>query len=87
MIDWKARLTSKPFWIGVVGVVGTAVVSFGQLLGVDLTSDVNSVSEAATMVVTAVFAVAGIVGVVANPTTPGITDGKNEDEVEDSNGE
>lgn len=87
MIDWKKRLTSKPFWIGVVGVLGTAVISFGQLLGIDLTSDVNSVSEAAIMVVTAVFAVAGIAGVVADPTTPGITDGKNEETVEDSSGE
>lgn len=79
-IDWKKRLKSKEFWIGAVGVVGTAAVSFGQLLGVDVSGNVTEVSEVATIVVTAVFAVAGLVGVTADPTTPGISDGgKDED--------
>lgn len=79
-IDWKKRLESKEFWIGAVGVVGTAAVSFGQLLGVDVSGDVNQVAEVATIVITAAFAVAGLVGVVANPTTPGISDGGEENE-------
>lgn len=80
MIDWKERLKNSGFWIGAVGVVGTFAISMAQLFGVDIASDVDSFSSLATMVVTTAFAILAAAGVVANPTTPGITDNKKKNE-------
>lgn len=75
MIDLKERLKNSGFWIGAVGVVGTFAVGMAQLLGVDITGDVDSISKLAVMVITTVFAILAATGVVVNPTTPGLTDG------------
>ncbi len=71
-INWKVRLKSKTFWTGLVGVIGTFVVSMASLLGVDL--DASGVESAATTVISTVFMVLAMMGVVADPTTSGITD-------------
>ena len=45
-INWKVRLKNKSFWIGIVGVIGSFVVSMASLLGVDL--DLTGVESIAT---------------------------------------
>lgn len=80
MIDWKERLKNSGFWIGAIGVVGTFVIGMAQLLGVDVSGNVDSISQLATMVITTVFAILAAAGVVTDPTTPGITDNKKKNE-------
>lgn len=75
MIDWKKRLKNSGFWVGAIGVVGTFVIGMAQLLGVDISNDVDSISQLAIMVVTTVFAVLAAAGVVVDTSTPGMTDG------------
>ena len=72
MINWKVRLYSKQFWIGLVGVIASAVVGIAGLLGVQL--DLGQYTDAATALITGVFAVLGVVGVVNDPTTKGLSD-------------
>lgn len=71
-INWKVRLKNKSFWIGIVGVIGSFVVSMASLLGVDL--DLTGVESIATTVISTVFMVLSMLGVVVDPTTSGIKD-------------
>lgn len=71
-INWKVRLKNKSFWIGLVGVIGSFVVSIASLLGVDL--DLTGVESIATTVISTVFMVLSMLGVVVDPTTSGIKD-------------
>lgn len=73
-INWKVRLKNKSFWIGLVGVIGSFVVSMASLLGVDL--DLTGVESIATTVISTVFMVLSMLGVVVDPTTSGIKDSK-----------
>ena len=73
MINWTVRLKSKQFWIGLVGIIGTMVSVIANSFG--LTIDANAWVTALDGVVTAIFAVlALVVGVVADPTTSGLSD-------------
>ena len=71
-INWKVRLKNKSFWIGLVGVIGSFVVSMASLLGVNL--DLTGVESIATTVISTVFMVLSMLGVVVDPTTSGIKD-------------
>lgn len=71
-INWTVRLKNKSFWIGLVGVIGSFVVSMASLLGVDL--DLTGVESIATTVISTVFMVLSMLGVVVDPTTSGIKD-------------
>lgn len=71
-INWKVRLKNKSFWMGLVGVIGSFVVSMASLLGVDL--DLTGVESIATTVISTVFMVLSMLGVVVDPTTSGIKD-------------
>lgn len=71
-INWKVRLLSKKFWLAIVPAIllllQAVATPFGYKwnfadLGVQLTGIIN-----------AVFAVLAIMGVVTDPTTPGVDD-------------
>ena len=72
MINWTVRLKSKQFWIGLVGILGTLISVIANSFG--LTIDANAWVTALDGVVTAVFAVLALIGVVTDPTTSGISD-------------
>lgn len=71
-INWTVRLKNKSFWIGLVGVIGSFIVSMASLLGVNL--DLTGVESIATTVISTVFMVLSMLGVVVDPTTSGIKD-------------
>lgn len=71
-INWTVRLKNKSFWIGLVGVVGSFVVSMASLFGVDL--DLTGVESIATTVISTVFMALSMLGVIVDPTTSGIKD-------------
>lgn len=72
MINWKVRLRSKSFWVGVIGALGTAAVAVCGALGVDF--DAEPWTQALTSVVSGVFGVLALVGVAVDPTTEGVGD-------------
>ena len=74
MINWKVRLKNPTFWTGLIGVLATLAISVAQLLGVDIAEVVNGWQSALVALVTAVFGILALVGVVADPTTSGVSD-------------
>ena len=74
MINWKVRLKNPAFWTGLIGVLATLAISVAQLLGVDIGEVVNGWQSALVALVTAVFGILALVGVVADPTTSGVSD-------------
>ena len=42
--NMSTRVRSPLFWTGVVGIIGSAVVSFGGLIGLDLSDKVDEVT-------------------------------------------
>lgn len=69
------RKDNKYFWIGLVSVVLVMIQEFLKILGISTNFnllDVNIVNF-----INALFAVLAFIGVVINPTTPGLTDSDN----------
>ncbi len=69
-INWKARLHSGPFWMGVVGAVVAAVFAVVQLCGVELSVTADQVLNVATLV----LMVPASIGIISDPTTKGLSD-------------
>ena len=74
MINWKVRLKNPAFWTGLIGVLATLAISVAQLLGVDIAEVVNGWQSALVALVTAIFGILALVGVVTYPTTSGVSD-------------
>ena len=74
MINWKVRLKNPAFWTGLIGVLATLAISVAQLLGVDIAEVVTGWQSALVALVTAIFGILALVGVVADPTTSGVRD-------------
>lgn len=72
MINWQTRIKSKEFWIGIVGVLVSAITGIAAQFGVEV--DLGQYSEGATVIITSVFAILGVIGVVNDPTTKGLSD-------------
>lgn len=71
-INWKVRLLSKKFWLAIVPafllLVQVVAVPFGYEFKTDL------INEQATAIINAFFAFLTVLGVVIDPTTPGVDD-------------
>ena len=74
MINWKVRLKNPAFWSGLIGVLGTLVISVAQLLGFDISAVVSEWQATLIQLATAVLGVLGLVGVITDPTTEGLSD-------------
>lgn len=74
MINWKVRLKNPAFWTGLIGVLATLAISVAQLLGVDIAEVVNGWQSGLVALVTAIFGILALVGVVTDPTTSGVSD-------------
>lgn len=71
-INWKVRLLSKKFWLAIVPasllLIQVIAVPFGYNF------DIAIISKELLDIVNAAFAVLAVLGVVVDPTTPGIDD-------------
>ena len=67
--NMSARVRSPLFWTGIVGILGSAVISFGGLIGLDWSDQVNKVTEGSSQVVEFVFLILGLMGVSVDPTS------------------
>lgn len=69
-INWKARLRSGPFWIGVISAVVAAVFAIVQLIGVDFPVTADQILN----VVTLILMIPASIGIISDPTTKGLFD-------------
>lgn len=71
-INWKVRIKNKAFW---VAVVPTVLLLAQQVLAVfGVTLDFSGLQAQLVAIVGTVFALLALLGVVADPTTVGVTD-------------
>lgn len=72
MINWKVRIRNKQFWVSIIPALAILVQAIAAVFGYTLNLDemVGKILQ----VVSAVFAVLAILGVVVDPTTAGIGD-------------
>lgn len=71
-INWKVRVTNKLFWLTIIPAVLLLVQSVVAVFGITL--DLGQLGNQLINVVNAAFVVMAILGVVADPTTAGISD-------------
>ena len=72
MINWKVRFANKTFWLSLVPAVLLLVQVTAAVFGYTL--DLGELGNRLVAVVNALFAVLTILGVVADPTTKGLSD-------------
>ena len=73
-INWTVRLKNKTFWRALGPAVLLLVQVVAAVFGIDLNLD--ALGDKLIDVVNALFAVLTILGIVADPTTAGISDSK-----------
>ena len=71
-INWKIRIKNKNFWITLIPAALLLVQVVLAVFGV--TIDIGDIGNKLIAVVNAAFAVLTILGIVTDPTTPGIND-------------
>ena len=73
-INWIVRLKNKNFWLALVPAVLLLIQVVAAVFGFEL--DLGDLGNRILDVVNALFAVLAILGIVADPTTAGISDSK-----------
>lgn len=74
-INWTVRANNKLFWIAFIPAILLLTKSVANVFGFEL--DLSLLESNLIDVVESVFLVLGIVGIVADPTTSGISDSEN----------
>lgn len=69
-INWKVRLRSGPFWIGLVSLVLTFIYTLLNMAGIVPQFNQKQIMDIAVML----LQILAFVGVVSDPTTKGIED-------------
>ena len=73
-INWTVRLKNKTFWLALIPAVLLLIQVVAAVFGIDLKLDV--LGDKLLAVINALFAVLTILGIVADPTTAGISDSR-----------
>jgi len=71
-INWKIRLTSKTFWISMTSLLLVLANQVAAIFGMDITM----YNEQVTNLVETVLSILGLIGVIVDPTTKGLSDSK-----------
>lgn len=72
MINWKVRIKNKQFWVSLIPALAILVQAVAAVFGYTL--NLEEMVGKILAVVSAVFAVLAILGVVVDPTTAGVGD-------------
>ena len=70
----STRVRSPLFWTGIVGILGSAAVSFGGLIGVDLSAQVDNITANSSKIIEFIFLILGLLGVSVDPNSKGAKD-------------
>lgn len=71
-INWTVRIKNKVFWLALIPAVIILIQAVAAALGFSL--DLAILGDKLVAVVEAVFGVLAILGIVADPTTSGVSD-------------
>lgn len=71
-INWKVRFKNKVFWVALIPMTLMLVQQVCALFGV--TVNVSTLSDQLVEIVGTVFIILGLLGIVADPTTNGVSD-------------
>ena len=71
-INWTVRVKNKVFWVALIPAVLMLIRAVAEVFGISL--DFSVLSDQLLAVVEAAFLVLGILGIVADPTTNGMSD-------------
>lgn len=71
-LNWKVRLQNKAFWVAIIPAAALLVQVAAAVFGYQL--DLGDLGNRLLAVVNALFACLSIMGVVSDPTTPGVVD-------------
>ena len=69
-INWKVRMKSGSWWLGIVSAIVTAVFAILQLCDVDLPVTAVQIMNAAMLV----LMIPAAIGITTDPTTKGVSD-------------
>ena len=72
MINWKVRIKNKMFWLTLIPAVLLLVQVVAAVFGYTL--DLGDLGNKLLAVVNALFGVFTLLGIVADPTTAGVSD-------------
>lgn len=72
MINWKVRIKNKIFWLSIIPAILLLIQAVAAVFGYTL--DFTDLGEKLVAVVEATFVVLAILGIVADPTTAGMSD-------------
>lgn len=72
MINWKVRIKNKNFWLAIIPAVLLLITQIGAIFGIQI--DTSIIGEQLAAVVSTVFLILTILGIVTDPTTEGISD-------------
>lgn len=72
MINWKVRATNRTFWLALVPAFLLLIQAVAQVFNVSV--DFTNLNKDLLNVINALFVVLTILGVVADPTTKGLSD-------------
>lgn len=71
-INWKVRIKNKVFWVSIIPLILLLAQQVCGIFGLSL--DVAWLSDELIGIVGTVFGILALVGVVADPTTEGVSD-------------
>lgn len=71
-INWRVRIKNKAFWVALIPALLLLIQQVCAVFGVQL--DFGELQAQLVAIVGTVFAILAILGIVADPTTVGVTD-------------
>lgn len=71
-INWKVRIKNKAFWMALIPALALLATTIADVFGYQI--NLAGLSDKLIAVVSAVFAVLAIIGIVVDPTTSGVGD-------------
>lgn len=72
MINWRVRIKNRAFWLALIPAVLLLLQQALRLCGVDF--DPGQLEGQLTGLIGTVFSILALLGIVADPTTPGLRD-------------
>lgn len=71
-INWQVRIKNKVFWLALIPALLMLVQTVGNVFGI--TFELGELSSKLLEVIEAVFVLLTLLGIVADPTTSGVSD-------------
>ena len=73
-INWTPRLKSAKFWVSMVPLVLLLAQQVAAIFGYKI--EIDGLNNQLTSIITTVFAILAGIGIVTDPTTPGLSDSR-----------